>query len=95
MKAAGATLRGWGLRQRGRYAKLALMKRAAGSLADVARVRRIFQRLRGARGFDETELLKRAVFLSKSPDERCRLSLQAARSVLSSRRSAKRASSAS
>ncbi len=76
----------WGLPQCYDYAKLALMKSGAGTRTNVARVRRIFQRLRGARGFDESELLKHAVFFSKSPDERCRLSLQAARSVLSSRR---------
>jgi hypothetical protein len=71
------------------------MKRAAASLTDLARVRRILLRLRGARGLDEDELLQHALFLSKSPEERCRLSLQAARSALSLRRSAKLKSIAS
>jgi hypothetical protein len=35
-------------------------------------------------------LLQHAVFFSKSPEERCRLSLQAARSALSLQRSVKR-----
>jgi hypothetical protein len=66
------------------------MKRATASLTDVARVRRIFARLRRAHGLDEDELLQHALFFSKSPEERCRLSLQAARSALSLRRSVKR-----
>ena len=66
------------------------MKRATASLTKPARVRRILLRLRGARGLDEDELLQHAVFFSKSPEERCRLSLQAARSALSLQRSVKR-----
>lgn len=66
------------------------MKRATASLTNLARVRRILLRLRGARGLDEDELLQHAVFFSKSPEERCRLSLQAARSALSLQRSVKR-----
>jgi hypothetical protein len=66
------------------------MKRAAARLTNLARVRRILLRLRGARGLDENELLQHAVFFSKSPEERCRLSLQAARSALSLQRSVKR-----
>jgi hypothetical protein len=65
---------------------------------DVARVRRIFLRLGrspAARGVTEDELWQHAVFFSKSPQERCRISLQTARSVLSLRRSAKKKSLAS
>lgn len=51
------------------------------------RATRIYRLLKGARGVSEDELWQHALFLSKSPDERCRLSLQTARSVLSSRRS--------
>jgi hypothetical protein len=43
----------------------------------------------------EDELLQHALFFAKSPEERCRLSLQAARSALSLRRSGKRRSNAS
>ncbi len=66
------------------------MKRATAGPAKVARVRRILLRLRGARGLDQDELLQHALFFSKSPEERCRLSLQAARSALSLQRSVKR-----
>jgi hypothetical protein len=59
------------------------MKRAAASRTGSARVDRILLRLRGARGLDEDKLLQHALFFSKSPEERCRLSLQAARSALS------------
>jgi hypothetical protein len=68
------------------------MKRAGASSTDLARVRRIYLKLRGARGVDEDELWQHALFLAKSPDERCRISLQTARSALSLRRSAKRKS---
>lgn len=71
------------------------MKRSAASSTEVARVRRIFRRLRGARGIDEDELLQHAIFLAKSPEERCRISLLTARSALSLRLSAKRKSSVS
>jgi len=65
------------------HAKVELMKRAAASRTSLARVDRILLRLRGARGLDEDELLQHALFFSKSSEERCRLSLQAARSALS------------
>jgi hypothetical protein len=71
------------------------MKRAAANATYLARARRIFLRLRGARGMDEDELWQHAVFFAKSPEERCRLSLQTARSALSLRLSAKRRSTAS
>jgi len=70
------------------------MKRAAASTTDMARVRRIYLQLRGARGVDEDELWQHALYFAKSPEERCRLSLQTARSALSLRPSAKRKSSA-
>lgn len=70
------------------------MKRAV-TTTDMARVRRIFLRLRGARGMDEDELWQQALFFAKTPEERCRLSLQAARSALSLQRSAKRKSTVS
>jgi hypothetical protein len=71
------------------------VKRAAPGTTDLARVRRIFLRLRGARGVSEEELWQHALFFAKSPDERCRLSLQTARSALSLQRSAKQALTAS
>jgi hypothetical protein len=71
------------------------MKRTAPNPADIARARRIFLRLRGARGVAEDELLQHALFFAKSPEELCSLSLQAARSALSLRRSGKRRSNAS
>jgi hypothetical protein len=71
------------------------MKRVASGATDQERVRRIYLRLRGARGLSEEELWQHALFFAKSPDERCRLSLQTARSALSLRRSAKPKSIAS
>jgi hypothetical protein len=71
------------------------MKRGVASVTNPARVRRIYLRLRGARGVDDDELWQHALFFSKPPEERCRLSLQAARSALSLKRSVKRKSSAS
>jgi hypothetical protein len=71
-------------------ARVLLMKRRETNQTSLTRVRRILDQLRGVRGLDEDELLQHALFFSKSPDERCRLSLQAARSALSLRRSAKR-----
>ncbi len=62
---------------------------------NAARTRRIYLRLRGARGVDEQELWQHALFFSKSPQERCRLSLHSARSVLSLQRYAKRKTIAS
>ena len=59
------------------------MKLVAASRTDLARENRILLQLRGARGLDEDELLQHALFFCKSPEERCRLSLQAARSALS------------
>ncbi len=59
------------------------MKLVAASRTDLARENRILLQLRGARGLDEDELLQQALFFCKSPEERCRLSLQAARSALS------------
>ena len=51
---------------------------------------RFYRRLRGARGVDEAELWQHALFFAMSPEERCRFSLQTARSALSLRRSAKK-----
>ncbi len=61
----------------------------------LAAVERIYLRLRGARGIDEAELWQHALYFSKTPDERCRISLQTARSALSLRRSAKQKSAVS
>ena len=71
------------------------MKRGAASTTNMARVRRIFLELRGARGVDEDELWQHALYFAKTREERCRLSLQTARSVLSLRPSAKRKLTAS
>lgn len=71
-------------------ARVLLMKRRETNQTSLTRVRRILNQLRGVGGLDEDELFQHALFFSKSPDERCRLSLQAARSALSLRRSAKR-----
>lgn len=43
------------------------------------RVTRIYLKLRGARGLDEHELWQHAIYFSKTPQERCRISLQTAR----------------
>jgi hypothetical protein len=51
---------------------------------------RIYRKLMGARGMDEAERWQHALFFAMSPQERCQFSLKTARSVLSSRRSAKR-----
>ena len=50
----------------------------------------IYRKPTGARGMDEAERWQHALFFAMSPQERCRFSLKTARSVLSSRRSAKR-----
>jgi hypothetical protein len=55
------------------------------------RAARIYRKLKGARGVDDNELWQHAVYFSLTPDQRCELSLKTARSVLSSRRFAKRA----
>jgi hypothetical protein len=78
-----------------RCASLPIVKRVSSSATSLARARRIFLRLRGVRGVDEEELWQHALFFAKSPEERCRLSLQTARSALSLRRSAKRKLTAS
>ena len=65
------------------------------SNGSVARVRRIYLRLRGVRGVSEEERWQHALYFSKTPDERCRLSLQAARLALSLRRSGTKTSPAS
>src|SRR2546423_10266475 len=62
---------------------------------NLARVRRIFRQLRGAPGVSEEELWQHALFFSKSPEERCRISLQTARSALSLKRFGKKKSAVS
>ena len=54
-----------------------------------------WRRLKGARGVDDDELWQHALFFAMSPQQRCRFSLQTARSALSLRRSAKQAETAS
>ena len=71
------------------------VKRLRANATDLNGVRRIFRRLRGARGVDENELWQHALFFAKSPEERCRLSLQAARSARSLHPSARRKSTVS
>jgi hypothetical protein len=63
------------------------VKSAGRSNPEWKRVRRIFQQLRGARGVSEEELWQHALYFAKTPDERCRLSLQSARLALSLKRS--------
>ena len=46
----------------------------------------IYRRLKGARGLDDDELWQHALFFALSPEQRCRLSLQTARSALSAGR---------
>lgn len=55
------------------------------------RAARIYRRLKGMRGVDESELWQHALFFAMSPQERCRFSLKTARSVLSLRRSVTKA----
>jgi len=52
---------------------------------------RIYRRLKGARGLGDDELWQHALFFAMSPQQRCRFSLQTARSALSLRRSAGKA----
>lgn len=61
----------------------------------LAAVRRIYRRLRGARGIDEAGLWQHALYFSKTPDERCRISLQTAHSALSLKRFVKKTSAVS
>src|SRR5262245_46777657 len=69
--------------------RLKNMKRRSTKTAELARVRRIYRKLRGARGIDEDELWQHALYFAKTPEERCRISLQTAHSALSLRRSGK------
>jgi hypothetical protein len=46
---------------------------------DLAKVRRIYRKLKGARGMSEEELWRQAWFLSLSPEERCRESIESSR----------------
>jgi hypothetical protein len=55
---------------------------------------RIYRHLKGARGLDDAELWQHAIYFAMSPQQRCRLSLKTARSALSLRPSARKASSA-
>ena len=59
-----------------------------------AQVERIFRRLRGARGVDEHDLWQHALYFAKTPEERCRISLQTARLALSLRRFVRKRSDA-
>jgi hypothetical protein len=52
---------------------------------------RIYRRLKGARGVDDHELWQHAMFFALTPQQRCQLSLQTARSALSLRRSGRKA----
>lgn len=52
------------------------------------RVTRIYRKLKGARGVDDHELWQYAICFSRSPEERCRFSLQNARLALSLRHAA-------
>src|SRR5688572_30996556 len=60
------------------------------STEELKKVRRIYLRLRGTRGITEDELWQHALYFAKTPDERCRISLQTARLALSSKRSRKK-----
>ena len=51
---------------------------------------RIFRQLAGARGMDDAERWRHALFFAMSPQERCDFSLRTARSALSLRRSGKK-----
>jgi hypothetical protein len=53
------------------------------------RATRIYRRLKRFRGMDDHERWQHALFFAMSPEERCRLSLQTARSALSLKRSKK------
>src|SRR5713101_7060791 len=59
------------------------------------RVAQIYRLLKGARGVDDDELWQHALYFAKTPEERCHLSLQSARSALSLRRSGRKKSTAS
>src|SRR5262249_40267323 len=54
------------------------------------RAARLYRKLRGARDLDDAELWQHALFFAMSPQERCRFSLETARSSLSLRRSGKK-----
>ena len=49
------------------------------------RAARIYRKLKGVRGVDDDELWQHALFFAMTPDERCQLSLNTARSALSLR----------
>jgi hypothetical protein len=74
--------------------KLAGVKRTAPT-KQTARVQRIFRKLRGVQEADEHELWQHALYFAKTPEERCRISLQTAHSALSLRRSGRKKSPAS
>ena len=57
------------------------------STNELRKVRQIYLRLRGVRGVTDDELWQHALFFAKTPDERCRISLQTARLALSLKRS--------
>src|SRR6266849_6781703 len=59
------------------------------------RVAQIYLLLKGARGVDDDELWQHALYFAKTPEERCHLSIQSARSALSLRRSGRKKSTAS
>jgi hypothetical protein len=71
------------------------VKNAVASTLELKRVQRIFRQLRGTRGVSEEELWQHALYFAKTPEERCRISLQSARLALSLKRSRKKKSRAS
>jgi hypothetical protein len=68
---------------------MSLLNRTREKTREIARARRIFSGLRGARGIDEHELWQHALYFAKTPQERCRISLKTARSALSLQNSGK------
>ena len=71
------------------------MKRKRERPTKTGRVQQIYRQLLGARGVDEHDLWQHALYFAKTPEERCRISLQTARSALSLQRSEKKTSPAS
>lgn len=63
------------------------MTKTSGIKSKNDRASRIYSRLKGMRGVDESELWQHALFFAMTPQERCRFSLKTARSVLAMRNS--------
>ena len=63
------------------------VQKITGAKSKNDRAARIYRRLKGMRGVDESELWQHALFFAMTPQERCRFSLKTARSVLAMRHS--------